>query len=237
MHHFKIKLAGRVIDVTASFKDTAQLCQAYQTEEPADFVVCVSPADLAAEREKATISCSDGYLETLAVYRQIAVHMLDYDTVLFHGSVIAVDGEGYLFTAPSGTGKSTHTALWRRRFGERSFMVNDDKPLLSITDQAVVAYGTPWDGKHRLSRNIGVPLKAICLLHQAAENHIESVSARQAYSRILAQIYRPTEHPQAMLKTLQLADKLLTLPLFELGCTISEEAVQVAYTAMKGENT
>ena len=111
-------------------------------------------------------------METLAVYRKIADQMLSYDTLLFHGSVVAVDETGYLFTAKSGTGKSPHARLWREYLGERAVMVNDDKPLLQITKNGVIAYGTPWDGKHHLSSNIAVPLKAICILTRASENHI-----------------------------------------------------------------
>ena len=61
---------------------------------------------------------SDIYLETMAVYRKIEDKLLDYDTILFHGSAVAVDGVGYLFTAKSGTGKSTHTRLWREMLSE-----------------------------------------------------------------------------------------------------------------------
>ena len=107
---------------------------------------------------------NDEYLETLAVYRKIAEKMIDYDTILFHGSVIAVDGIGYLFTAKSGTGKSTHTRLWRELFGERAVMVNDDKPLIKVSENGIIVYGTPWDGKHRLSTNTFVPLKGICFM-------------------------------------------------------------------------
>ena len=130
-------------------------------ETPSRFYIATTQSDIDFEREKSAredikegISIrhfSDAYLETLAVYRKSADHLLSCDTLLFHGSVIAVDGEGYLFTAKSGTGKSTHTRLWREYFGERAVMVNDDKPLLHITDSGVTAYGTPWDGKHRLS--------------------------------------------------------------------------------------
>lgn len=143
-----------------------------------------SQSDIEYEREKSALedrkeglpirNFPDSYLETLAVYRKFAENLLAYDTVLFHGSVVAVDGIGYLFTAKSGTGKSTHTRLWREYFGERAVMVNDDKPLLQVTENGVIVYGTPWDGKHHLSNNISVPLKAICILTRAEENHIES---------------------------------------------------------------
>ena len=84
------------------------------------------------------------------IYRKIADALVDDGVILYHGSVIAVDGQGYLFTAKSGTGKSTHTALWRELFGERAVMVNDDKPLLRVKDDQVTVYGTPWNG-NRLS--------------------------------------------------------------------------------------
>lgn len=119
--------------------------------------ITITQSDIDFEREKSAREdikegipirhFSDAYLETLAVYRKIADYLLSCNTLLFHGSVITVDGEGYLFTAQSGTGKSTHTRLWREYFGERAVMVNDDKPLLHITDSGMTAYGTPWDGK------------------------------------------------------------------------------------------
>lgn len=122
-------------------------------ETPSHFHIATTQYDIDFEREKSAREdtkegipirqFSDAYLETLAVYRKIADYLLSCDTLLFHGSVIAVDGEGYLFTAKSGTGKSTHTRLWREYFGERAVIVNDDKPLLHITDSGVTAYGTP----------------------------------------------------------------------------------------------
>ena len=153
---------------------------------------------------------SDAYLETLAVYRKIADYLLSCDTLLFHGSVIAVDGEGYLFTAKSGTGKSTHTRLWREYFGERAVMVNDDKPLLHITDSGVTAYGTPWDGKHRLSSNIAVPLKGICILTRDIKNHIEQADPHAAYPMIVQQTNRPLT-ADGMKQTLSLIDRMLNV--------------------------
>ena len=159
--------------------------------------ITITQSDIDFEREKSAREdikegipirhFSDAYLETLAVYRKIADYLLSCNTLLFHGSVIAVDGEGYLFTAKSGTGKSTHTRLWREYFGERAVMVNDDKPLLHITDSGMTAYGTPWDGKHRLSTNTAVPLKGICILTRDTTNHIDLAESHadepQPYSR------------------------------------------------------
>ncbi|MBD9303402.1 MAG: hypothetical protein EGS63_01160 [Lachnospira sp.] len=174
----------------------------------------------------------DAYLETLAVYRKIADHLLSCDTLLFHGSVIAVDGIGYLFTAKSGTGKSTHTRLWREYFGERAVMVNDDKPLLRITDSGVTAYGTPWDGKHRLSTNIAVPLNGICILTRDTTNHIEQAEPHAVYPLIVQQTNRSLSS-DGMKQTLSLIDRMLNVvPVYRLGCNMDIEAARVAYEGM-----
>ena len=112
-------------------------CAAYVSDGPVDFSVTTTKEDIEYERSRAEIpGYSDGYLEELAVYRKISEKMPYYDTILFHGSVVAVDGAAYLCTAASGTGKSTHTRLWREYLGDNAVMVNDDKPLITVTDSS-----------------------------------------------------------------------------------------------------
>ena len=204
--------------------------------------ITITQSDIDFEREKSAREdvregihirqFSDAYLETLAVYRKIADHLLSCDTLLFHGSVIAVDGEGYLFTAKSGTGKSTHTRLWREYFGERAVMVNDDKPLLHITDSGVTVYGTPWDGKHRLSTNTAVPLNGIFLLERDTTNHIEPAAPHVVYPLIVQQTNRSFT-ADGMKQTLSLIDHMLSVvPVYRLGCNMDIEAARVAYEGM-----
>ena len=204
--------------------------------------ITITQSDIDFEREKSAREdikegipirhFSDAYLETLAVYRKIADYLLSCNTLLFHGSVITVDGEGYLFTAKSGTGKSTHTRLWREYFGERAVMVNDDKPLLRITDSGVTAYGTPWDGKHRLSTNTAVPLKGICILTRDTVNHIEQIESHAAYPLIVQQTNRSFT-ADGMKQTLSLIDRMLNVvPVYRLGCNMDIEAARVAYEGM-----
>ena len=242
---FCIKLADTVIRIEPMFDSVREYCREYITEEEASFTVRVEPEDLIFERERSVREAeregrdggmySDAYLETLAVYRQIAEQFPLKNTVLFHGSVIAVDGNGYLFTAKSGTGKSTHTKLWREQFGSRAVMVNDDKPLLKVSDSGVIAYGTPWDGKHRLSTNIAVPLKAICVLTRSEENHIEEIQPLAAYQMLLQQTYRPMDK-LAMAQTMKLMDTLMkNTKFYKLGCNMSPEAARVAFEGMAQE--
>lgn len=239
----RYKIADKVVEVTSIHAEVHEYCSDYLTDEPADYAVTTTQADIDFEREKSAREdeiegipirqFSDSYLEELAVYRKIAEQMISYDTILFHGSVVAVDGLGYLFTAKSGTGKSTHTRLWREYFGEGAIMVNDDKPLLKITDSGVTAYGTPYNGKHRLGTNTSVPLKAICILTRSAENHIEAITREQAYTMLLQQVYRPADMLK-MAKTLTLVDRLAdSVKLYKLGCNMDISAARVAYEGMQ----
>ena len=236
-------IAGRVVCVDSLYDEVHDYCRDYLTDEEAEYTVSTSQSDIDFERQRSASEdrfegrpvqeYRESYLEELAVYRKIAEKILDFDTVLFHGSVVAVDGEGYLFTAKSGTGKSTHTRLWREYFGSRAVMVNDDKPLLRISESGVTAFGTPYNGKHRLGSNISVPLKAICILTRAAENRIVPISHEEAYPMLIQQIYRPSDMIK-MQKTLELADMLAEqTALYRLGCNMDISAAVTAYEGMR----
>ena len=238
------RLAGRTVELRSRFPAVHDLCREYRAEGSPDFSVETGAADVAFERERSARGdalagvpprrFSDGYLETLAVCRGIAERMPAYDTVLFHGSCVAVDGMGYLFAAQSGTGKSTHTRLWRELLGDRAVMVNDDKPFLRVTEEGAVVYGSPWDGKHRLSSNVAVPLKAVCILERAERNAIRPAGRGEAYPLLLRQVYRPMD-PAALAKTLAVLDRLAErVGLWRLGCNMELEAARVSYDAMKG---
>lgn len=242
---FKIKLAGKVILIEPLYSYIREYCKGYETDEAHDFTVKTEETDIIYETEKSKRedalegitgrTYSSEYLETLAVYRKITEEMLKYDILLYHGSVIAVDGIGYLFTAKSGTGKSTHTGLWLKHFKDRAVMINDDKPLLQVTDRGVIVYGTPWAGKHNLNTNMSVPLKAICVLGRDTTNHIERVNPRDIYGMLMQQVYRPT-NPVLLLSTMKLVDALMEKTAFySLGCNMDPEAAIVAYTGMNSE--
>ena len=187
------------------------------------------------EREKMPVrSFADPYLETLAVYRKIAEIIPEYNAMLMHGSCVAVDGKAYLFIAKSGTGKSTHTRLWREYLKDKVIMVNDDKPLVRLIGDELRIYGTPWDGKHRLSTNTSVPLKAVCILERGKDNSICAVSRGEAYPMLLQQTYRPMD-PEALGRTVKLIDLLsASVSLWRMKCNMDIEAAKMAYEAMKG---
>ena len=238
------RMAERNIGIESLYVRVHVLCAAYETDGEPDFVVRITPADIAAERENAARedrskgqpaqSWKEEYLEELAVYRQIAERILAYDTFLLHGSVVSVDGKGYLFAARSGVGKSTHARLWQALLGDRMTYVNDDKPLVRITAEAALVYGTPYDGKHHLSSDIAVPRRAVCFLRRGQENSIRACGAREAFPRLLQQAYTPRDQ-EALRQTVSLLQALTErVRFYELTCNRDLEAARVAYGAMGG---
>lgn len=238
----RYKIADKVVEINSIYNDVHTYCKDYISNKKQDYTITTSQEDINFERYKSEQEdikegvqirkFSDEYLEELAVYRKIADKMIEFDTILFHGSVVAVDGQAYLFTAKSGTGKSTHTRLWKKYFGKRAIMVNDDKPLIHIEKKCTV-YGTPYNGKHRIGNNISVPLKAICILDRSETNKIIPINKTEAYNMFLQQVYRPSDL-EKLKKVLILIDKLLeNVKIYKLGCNISLQAVEVAYNGMK----
>lgn len=242
----QILLCDTVFDIRNIYPYIEEYCREYlySGEQKAEFSMIITQEDIAYEREKSRQEdikegrevriFRDDYLEILAVYRKVCRCLLEKNILLFHGSVVSVDGIGYLFTAKSGTGKSTHTRYWREYFGEKAVVVNDDKPLLALKGSQVMAYGTPWDGKHRLSTNISVPLKAICILHRGSENSICRMDKKEAYPMLLQQTNRPVGDVSGMSKTLELIDRLSNcVEFYSLHCTMNKEAAKIAYEGMR----
>ena len=246
MTTFTIELAGCTLQVNSLFASTRDYCRDYLTEKEPEFFITITPEDLTFQQAQAYREAreeglkprvfSDPFLERTAIQRKIAEKLFAYDVLVFHGSVVAVDGQGYLFTAKSGTGKSTHTRFWRETFGERAVMVNDDKPFLRIGREGILVCGAPWSGKHGLDTNVTVPLKAICILERGTENRIRRIDARDVLLMLLQQSNRPLDS-RLLPKYMELIDGLANgTDLWKMQCSLDPRAAAIAYEAMSGEN-
>ena len=242
MDAFTIQIAGLVTRVQPMFISTREYCRPYLTDFEPEFFVEVTEDDLVYEQKMLDIEADEEglrrrvftnpFLERTTIQRKIAMELLSRDTILLHGSTVAVDGGAYLFTAPCGTGKSTHTRLWRQVFGDRALMVNDDKAFLRITDTGVIACGSPWSGKHGLDTNICLPLKGICFLRRGTENVISPAKPEDWIAELRHQTLIP-ETPVLQEKAIALVDRLSQIvPLWEMACTKDPSAAQTAYDAM-----
>ena len=241
VHTFSVQAADIVFCVSCQHASTLRHCRDYLTDAPAQETIFITREDIEGERNRllakknpgeALEASTDEALERLHLCRRIAELLPKYDRVLFHGSSLAVDGRGVLFTAKSGTGKSTHSRFWRQEFGERVRMVNDDKPFLHVGENGVTVYGTPWRGKHALGENTQAPLEAIYFVNRGEENSVQPISPRELYPLLLQQTYTPDD-PNAMVKTLALVERLSrSVKLLKLYCNLDPQAAHVALDAL-----
>lgn len=227
---FYCKIAGLTV-LLDSFGRTVEQAKPYLCDpaEP-DIVIRSKPVTLP---RYAHLSESDReYLASgSSFYRQL----LQFDGMMLHASAVVVDGKAYLFSANSGTGKSTHTQLWLRKFGDRAYILNDDKPALRLHDGVWYAYGTPWSGKHDISVNTGVPVAGIAMVERGEENTIAPFAGTEAILSVLRQVNRPKDAAfRAQLLTL--LDQLIAqVPVWQLRCNMEPEAAEVSYRAMAGK--
>ena len=226
-----VKLADTVFALKLRFRPNRNRFRDWKTRRDRSAIpVMLTDEELAAEAgaDQKPIA----YNEFLGLQRKISHLLLEKDTVLMHASVIDVDGKGYAFTAPSGTGKTTQTQLWVKKFGPRAQVVNGDKPFVRFADGQIIAYGTPWRGKEGLGGNLKTPLKAICFLEQAEQNEIRRMESKEVLPRLMKQLLIPTEIGQRE-HFLDLTEQMLTrIDWYLMRCNLDEETAEMAYKEM-----
>ena len=238
---FNLKIAGQVGTVECLFDSTPYYLARYVTQDTADFSVSVSKDDLEREwqfRDAEALEegmklrrVTEPFLERLAIQRKFAEELMRRKLLMVHSSAVAVDGVVYIFTAACGTGKSTHTRLWREMFGSRAVMINDDKPFIRLDGSTVTVCGAPWSGKHGLDTNTEVPLGGICLLERGKENQIRSLLPDEipALCRNLRWFMEPERIPSFAVLAAELTRRV---PLWHLACNMDPAAAAVAHGAM-----
>lgn len=232
----KYKIADTVFNIAPIYKYTVRHCEQFRCceDEPCECEIIIEQKDIDSERERDLgNSFPDAYYESMAVFRKICEYLLENDKgIIFHCSAIAVDNKAYLFTAPSGTGKSTHAKLWKELLGDRLVYVNDDKPIIRYIDNAFYVYGTPWMGKHSLGSNIKCKIEAICEIYQSKENVISRLQPKDMVIRALSQTLMPEKVTNAD-NLFAFLDKMLkSVKLYKLGCNMDISAAKLSYETM-----
>lgn len=159
--------------------------------------------------------------------------LLDFSGFMLHSSCVVVDNKAYLFSANSGTGKSTHTQQWLKLFGDKAYILNDDKPAVIFRDGKAYACGTPWSGSSDLNENAIVPIQGICELERSETNFIEPIEDNgELIFKIMNQTQRSYEIDYID-KVLKYVEMLIdAVPIYRFGCNISTDAAQLAYDTM-----
>ena len=226
------RIAGLLVQME-TFGRTLDQAAAYRAEEGTpDVVISSYPEALHKAQPHLSLEACE-YLSTgSSFYRQL----LSFDGMLIHASAVVKDGFAYLFSAPCGTGKSTHTNLWRETFGEdQVLMLNDDKPALRKEDGKWYAYGTPWSGKTAQNTNMRVPLGGVCVLQRGEKNEIEPFGGAAAAFALLEQTARPPAQ-SSRANLLELVDDLLAnTPVWRMRCTPTPDAAILSHSVMSAE--
>ena len=244
---FFAEMADVPFEVRCFYQETETLLKEYRSHKTPKFVIDVANDECNDIRMRLTEhwekqadplavygrTDKEAYIEEETFHWTLDKKLSPYGVFQFHGSAICFDGEAYIFTAPSGTGKSTHTRLWRERFGDRAWMINDDMPYLRIFDDCVRAYGTPWNGKHRLGCNGSAPVKAIAYLRRDAENHIEPLPKETAFAVVMKETFRLPDKAWWARMMGQIKTVLDRIPFYKLRCNMEPEAAEIALLGMK----
>ena len=191
--------------------------------------------DYFESRRRRSPNTTDDIFEYMGMGTQFYKALLSKEGMMLHASAVAVDGSAYLFSAPCGTGKSTHTQQWQKLFGEeRAVIINDDKPAMRKVDGVYKAYGTPFSGKHDISVNTGYPIKGICFISRGETNSIERLTVQRALAPLFDQTIRPAENDKMDLLCDRVDDILKCVPMYHLICNISTDAAELSYKTMSG---
>lgn len=229
-------IGNLIVDIDAECERLERLGRPYESnaDGDADIKVVLTKETLDRLRGDHSYLSRDevAYLATGSMFNR---KLTAFNGLMLHSSAIAMDGRAYLFSADSGTGKSTHTGLWKKVFGDKVTHINDDKPIVRKIDGRFYAFGTPWSGKTDLNTNISAPVAAIVFIERGEVNSITPIDPQKESVAValLEQTPRPRRIDllESMLTT---ADELLTTtPIFKLRCNISDDAVYTSYNALK----
>ena len=223
------EIAGLKVEMNPKYGRLLKQSESYRSSGEPVMLVEPDPYDKAhvvlsrpSEENQEYVCCSAAFCRGI----------ISHGRFFLHASAVVYEGEAYLFSASSGTGKSTHTALWRERFPE-SYILNDDKPVICPGQEQITAWGTPFAGKTDLQVNRGVPLKGICFLKQGSENQIQQVSEDQALALMLENTYRPRSNDRMNQLLDMMEQVIMQMKIYEMSCTKELEAAELSYRVMK----
>lgn len=227
---FKVKIESKYIEEIKRMND-------YISSDTSDFLVEISEDDVIYEQENSDKEHTKKYLEFISCLRKISEQFPLHNAFVLHSACFDVDGEGVVFAAHSGTGKTTHMLLWQKLLGDKMTVVNGDKPIVRFFDDepnVPYAYGTPWNGKERLGCNMRTPVKHICFIERSETNYVEKMQPSDIIDLIFNQVYMPKD-PMAVVNTMQLINRFINCcSIWKIHCNMDISAAEVAYNTIFG---
>lgn len=225
------EIAGLKVEIEPEFERLKRQCDSYKSfGEP---VMRLNPR-IYEETACSPQNRSDEDKEYIFASAQFCSELIWHGRFFLHASAVVYNDEAYLFSARSGTGKSSHTAHWLKEF-DGSYILNDDKPVIFPQNEGVSVFGTPFAGKTDLHVNKKLPLRGVCFLKQGEENKITRISDEKAIALTLNNTYRP-KNAEGMNLLLDMIERVVKqTDMFEMSCRNEPASSHISYNAMKGK--
>ena len=230
----KYKIADLIIEMNPKYEETINLARPfiYNGRREADITLEVTGKHLSYLMSKAVEGTTIDKLENFALSGDFNRKVIEHGIMLVHSSALIYDGGAYLFSADSGVGKSTHTKLWLKAFGDKVHIMNDDKPVVRLYDDRATAYGTPFDGGSGIALNESFPLKAIVFVERGEKNSVRIPDSREIIQKLYFQTARMVNAETAE-KMLHNIEGILRLTKFYvLTCNMDISAAYTAYNSI-----
>ena len=232
MNQLIVNFADLKIKIHTNYDYMFKFCKDYIIDKT-EFDFEVYPSEGYQHKMDDNPLFSEAYCESISLYEEIGKKLPFHNAFIMHGATITYQDKGLMFTAKSGTGKSTHIKLWKKHFGKDVDIINGDKPIVRVFEDGIKVYGTPYCGKECWHKNRSAYLHSVCIVQRGTTNKIRRIPNEDAILPLYQQIFLPKDNEEVAGKILDLYNQFLTLiPIYVLQCNISEEAVQVAYEGM-----
>lgn len=203
-----ISLANIPIEINAAYSGYLPLFKLFECENAPVASVSVSSDEIAAARDNYAPESTDEYIEYMELCTKVCDALLPHGAVIFHGAAFVWREKAWIFTAPSGTGKTTQYVLWKMLYKNDIRIINGDKPILKFEGDHIFVHPSPWTGKERMGKLCSAELGGIVLLKQSSENKIYRVASNQAVGSIFVQFLFGRENAEDVYKVCEFEEKL-----------------------------
>ena len=229
-----IRLAGLVFDYTSdSTLVNIHLAPFETVAEEEEEIFYLSEEEIRMLMQRLTSTepeTNRDYIEEMALLWAVNNRLICHHGFFLHAAVVALDQKAVAFTAPSGTGKTTHTRLWLKCFGERAWMINGDKPFIRRVNGQWIVFPNPWNGKEGMGSRRSAPLHAICFLERSTTgNRIRRIEKRDAIARLFSQTVVPQDADGVGMYLSNISDLINEIPCYQLACDKTDEAVRTVW--------
>ena len=234
----KYKIADLIVEMNPKYEESLKLAEPflYDGADPADITLTISYDRLEETAANPKCFSTKPQLENFFLSGVFNRKAINYGTMLIHSSALIYDGGAYLFSGDSGVGKSTHTRLWLKAFGDKVHIMNDDKPVVKLYDDKAVAFGTPFDGGSGIALNESYPLKAIIFVERGEENSVRVPENKEIIQKLYFQTARMVNRETAE-KMLTNIERILSLTKFYvLSCNMDITAAYTAFESIIGNS-